>query len=271
MVVTDVPSQGLDGPFTVTFTPPPPLPYTLNPLTIPLLPRGTTVEVIYSTTLPPTPALSGSNTAAVTYTNGTPISAENSYTIGTGQLSLTKTASATTVHLLDVVLWYLTYTNTGNSPLNNVILTENAVPTWVTPILGSPSTPGWIGAGLGPFSLNIGTLAPGQTGTAILAVQIDTTVPPGTPTLINTASITGTDLNEQIHTAEASATVYIISNIVPAAHLDINKIVTAGSLISGGFISYNIVVTNTGNIPYVGPITITDIIPAGTTWNGQDG
>jgi len=53
--------------------------------------------------------------------------------------------------------------------------------------------------------------------------------------------------------------------------LSIDKIVTGGSLVAGGFIAYDIVVTNTGNLPYVGPITVTDIIPPGTVWNQQDG
>lgn len=272
VIITDVPSQGLDGPFTVTFVPPPQLPFTLNPLTIPLLSKGTTVEITYSTTLLNPPALSGSNTASVSYNGDNTLNATNEYIIASGELSLTKTPSSATAHLQDIVLWNLSYTNTGNSPLNNVVLTEDAVPSWVTPMLNSPpSSPGWMGVGLGPFTLNIGTLLPGQTGVAILAVQIGLNVPPDVSALNNTASITGTDLNEQSHTTDASATVYIIPNIVPLQRLSINKVVTAGSLVPGGFIAYDIIVTNTGNVPYVGPITVTDIIPPGTLWNHQDG
>jgi uncharacterized repeat protein (TIGR01451 family) len=100
-------------------------------------------------------------------------------------LSLTKDDGGVTVAPGGVISYTLNYQNTGNVALNNVTLTD-AIPADTTFNAGA-STPGW-NCGVSPCTFDLGTLAPGASGSAIFAVTVNS--PTGATVISNGATIT---------------------------------------------------------------------------------
>lgn len=100
-------------------------------------------------------------------------------------LSLTKDDGGVTVAPRDTIRYTLTFQNTGNVLLDNVILTETVLAD--TTFNVGASTPGW-NCGVSPCTFNLGALAPGASGSAIFALRVNDSA--GTMLLTNTATIT---------------------------------------------------------------------------------
>ncbi len=124
-------------------------------------------------------------------------------------------------------------------------------------------------------------LLPGATATFGV-----TLTPMGGGIFTNTATITGrsvsTSLNDTMFSRTGvdgydglnnyygtSSTNFALASTSNA--LSINKYLSGGTLVAGGTITYKIVIMNVGTEAYTGDITLSDIVPDGTTWNNEDG
>ncbi|MEP7293183.1 MAG: ice-binding family protein [Chloroflexota bacterium] len=99
-------------------------------------------------------------------------------------LSLSKDDGGKIASWGDAIPYTLTYQNTGDVALNNVIITET-IPAGTTFNAGA-STPGWNCAG-SVCTINVGTLQPGQSGSVVFVVMVDN--PTGTTLVSNSATI----------------------------------------------------------------------------------
>ena len=162
----------------------------------------------------------------------------------------------------DIITYTYTVTNCGNALLNNVAISE---------VQGSFSGTGTLPS---PSAVNPSTLAPGQTAssTATYAItQADITA----GMVDNQASVVGDDPSGQPVEDDSDSsnpndlpgqddpTVTPIEN---EASISIVKRATDGSdvqyVLEGNTATFNIVVTNTGNIP-LNNVTVTDALSAG--------
>ncbi|MFO7698583.1 MAG: hypothetical protein R6X16_15715, partial [Anaerolineae bacterium] len=124
--------------------------------------------------------------------------------------------------------------------------------------------PGWQEVALGPDALTARhpVLDPG----ACLTLRISALLAADLPVLSaigNTATLTGGD--DQTPEDNEAYWEGIVSE--PWVNLTVSKMPTGGRLVPGGVVRYEIVVRNEGNIPSAA-VTITDTLPAGTTYDG---
>ena len=217
-----------------------------------------------------------SNTASIAddATNGTdPTPANNSGSdttplTGAPDLSVTKSDGGASVAPGGTVSYTLTYANSGNRGASGVALTET-VPTNTTFNAGA-STAGWSctpnNNAASTCTLSIGTLAAGGGNqTATFAVTVVNPVAAGVSQISNTASIAndgtnGTDPN----TGNNSG-----SDTTPLAggpDLSIAKSDGGVSVVPGNSVSYTLTYANGGNRGATG-VTLTDVVPANTTFN----
>ncbi|HMD88019.1 MAG TPA: hypothetical protein VKF38_02545 [Anaerolineaceae bacterium] len=103
------------------------------------------------------------------------------------------------------VIYTLNYANNGDTPSSGVIITETLPAN--TSFNAADSTAGWQQTGgSGPFTLSIGSLSIGENGSAKFAVTVASSLPPGTTSLSDAASISddgshGTDKNPADNTS----------------------------------------------------------------------
>lgn len=202
----------------------------------------------------PTPANnSGSDTTPVT---------------ATPDLSISKNDGGATGTPGGVVAYTLTYTNTGNQGATGVTLTD-VVPA-NTVFNPGASTAGWAcapdnNAG-STCTLAIGTVAGGgATGSATFAVTVVNPVPAGVTQISNTASVADDGANGADPTpGNNSDTDTTPINATP--DLTITKDDGGITAEPGDPITYTLNYANVGNQNATG-VTITDIVPANTTFN----
>jgi uncharacterized repeat protein (TIGR01451 family) len=108
-------------------------------------------------------------------------------------LNLTKTAMGSHVKPGESLTYILTYANNGNYPADNVVVAEDYDP-HTTFVEANPSP------SQGDDVWQLGTLAPDASGTITITVQVSPTVPGGT-TLLNTATMSGDELEAKVATA----------------------------------------------------------------------
>ncbi len=116
-----------------------------------------------------------------------------------------------------VAAFRLAYRNSGNAAASGVTLTET-LPQYTT-FNAASSSPGWQRVGdTATFVLNVGSLAPGATGSAVFAVTVNTNIPGTVRTISNTASVghdgqAGADLNPGDNTSSGSISVASASSV----------------------------------------------------------
>ncbi len=109
------------------------------------------------------------------------------------RLSLHKTATVSYVQPGQLLTYTLTYTNTGNQSIENVVMTETYDPhTVYEAAIPAPTSGGNI--------WHIGSLPPGASDTLTIAVQVLETVPEGTR-LMNRAELSGDSIETEVTTA----------------------------------------------------------------------
>ena len=139
----------------------------------------------------PTLAADVSNTASITSTEtGTPVSAGDTTPViqpppPSPGLSLTKSDGGATVAPGATISYTLSFQNTGNVALSGVTLTDT-IPADTTFNAGA-STAGW-NCGVSPCTFDLGTLAPGTSGSAVFAVTVNSGT--GATQITNSATIT---------------------------------------------------------------------------------
>ncbi|MEN2280515.1 gliding motility-associated C-terminal domain-containing protein [Algoriphagus sp. SE2] len=177
------------------------------------------------------------NTATVSGqdTNGGSLATSSNATVTAIQnpgIQLTKTVNPTSYTKVgDVLTYTLTVENTGNETLDNVTVTD--------PLTG--------------LTQNVGTLTPGQnqtvtTGYTVSQADVDA------GQVLNTGSVTGTDPNQTVLTADAQT----VSNAVQTPGITLSKAVIPGTYDQvGDVLTYTIKATNSGNVTLSG-ITVND-------------
>src|SRR6185437_16034073 len=192
--------------------------------------------------------------------------------VGSADLTLTK-AVGTAPAAGQSASWTLTVHNSGpdtaSGPFTVTDPFNNPAPAGVTGI-GASGT-GWSCTGAAPLSCSrtnpADTLASGASFPVItVGYNVDSSVTAGT-ILPNSATVGAHthDPNPANNTGSANATV------TASANLAISKTLSSPQLIAGGQASYSLSVSNTGPSVAAGPITVTDPLPAGTTFVSASG
>ncbi len=166
-------------------------------------------------------------------------------------LQLSKTANVVSARPGDSIFFTLTFANTGGSAATNVVLTDTLP---VGQILldaggGSPS-----GA---TVTWNLGTLAPGASGSRSLRLQVAGGTPGGA-SITNTAQIAATEV---VTPVSSSATVQVAGQPL----LQINKTASADSARVGDVVTYTLTVANSGTAPATN-VQVFDQVPPNTTF-----
>jgi uncharacterized repeat protein (TIGR01451 family) len=178
-------------------------------------------------------------------------------------LSLSKSDGSTSTTPGAVVIYTLSYQNTGNVNLSAVQLSE-IVPTNTT-FNAANSTTGWSCANGSPAgtscSFSIGSLAGGASGSVAFAVKVDNPFSNGATQLDNTADIADTGSSTSANGSDSTP-------VTAAPVLSADKTVAdlnGGSVQPGDVLEYQIVVRNTGNQAATN-VTVNDLIPANTAY-----
>lgn len=206
------------------------------------------------------------NQAASTYTftppdgrllSGSAVSNTVTITVSAPNLAVVKSTPSTSVALGDSVAYSVNITNTGMDPVNNVVLSD-PTPDGAAFVPGSVSVNGVPFPNANPASgIPIGTLASGAS--ALVSYSVTVTSVPADTSIDNQATVTYTS---GIFTGST------FSNpvAVPVFQPNIAAVKTANTANAtvGDTVTYTITVSNTGN--YAAILTVTDNIPAGTTF-----
>ena len=231
--------------------------YSLTVIT-PIPPNTTTIGNVVTTSV-------GTCTPSCNPTNPTPpvLNTRKDVTTVNGAAA----TPATLVKAGDTIVYSIVVSNTGGSP-DSTTLTDN-VPANTT-FAGAPAD-GWscaAGAVAGTAcTQTVSNLAAGASSTKIYTVTVNTPVPPNTTTignLVTTSSGTCTpSCNPTNPTGPVLDTVKTISTVngAPATSGLQGTLVKAGDVIV-----YTITVTNVGGAS--GSTTLTDVVPANTTYTG---
>ncbi|MEP7043596.1 MAG: hypothetical protein ABI843_11070 [Dokdonella sp.] len=198
------------------------------------------------------------NTATATSTNdpsGTHTAATNTTVANSGDLSLSKNASAT-VGQGQQLTYALQLNNPGPDAATGVVVSD---PLPIGTTFVSASAPvGWTvtapaaGAG-GTVTFSIGTLPAGAVSFSIVATAAATATIGSTITNIATVSSTSADSNAANNTASAGT---LVQNPVPG----VAKAFTPASVASGAPSTMRITITNDAAVP-IGGIAINDTLP----------
>jgi uncharacterized repeat protein (TIGR01451 family) len=233
--------------------------------TVGSLPAGASGSVVFAVTVPtPVPAgleqLTNSVSIADDGTHGADTNPANNSASDTTPINaapdlvVTKTDNKVTTLPGGILLYQITYSNIGTQNDDTVVLTENLPAN--TTFNSTYSDPAWDSEAPGQFTLSVGNLAVGASGTVVFAVNVNNPLPVGTTQISNTVSIgdsgdSGPDLNPANNTF--TDTTPIQSN--PQADLQITKTDSAGgssisgqagTVAPGASLIYTITVTNAG-------------------------
>jgi uncharacterized repeat protein (TIGR01451 family) len=209
-----------------------------------------------------------SNTATVSSTTSDPNAGNNSATSNatvsvSADVAVTKSAPAT-IAPNGSIAYTIGVTNNGPNVAQNVSLSDTLPASTTFTSLSSPG--GWscttpaVG-GTGTVTCSIATLA--NAATASFTLTVATTAPAGS-TITNTANVSATSPDSSAGNNSATA-----STVVGAPDVAIVKTVTPSANIPNGPETYTIVVTNNGPGTATG-VTVTDILPAGTTFTSAN-
>ncbi|MEG1615286.1 MAG: DUF11 domain-containing protein, partial [Oscillospiraceae bacterium] len=148
----------------------------------------------------------------------------------------------------DTLTYTVTLHNTGNVPANNVVVTD-IIPAGTTYVAGSvTATAPFTGDPTTAITL-LNPIPAGGTVTITFKVKLGNSAPP-----VNPASPNG---------VTAAGTSNTVATPVSTAHLNIVKAADKTIAYIGDTITYNLAITNTGNVP-ADNVVITDPIPSGT-------
>ena len=200
------------------------------------------------------------NTATASATGGTSASGSDTTPLNpTPGLTLGKSDGNATVVPGGTVAYTLSYGNSGNIGLANLILSET-VPANTT-FNSAMSSVGWSCpndsvAGT-VCTYNVGSLGAGIGGAATFAVKVAATLPAGTTQVANSATISD---------GTTSRTNSDVTPITTTPGLSLAKSDNSASVAPGGTVVYTLSYANTGNIGLTG-VVLRETVPANTTFS----
>lgn len=157
----------------------------------------------------------------------------------------------------DVLVYGIDYVNTGGYVYADAHLLVDLIPCMV---YAAQHAPGWEAN-----KYVLGSVEPGASGHVDLALRLTDDIPGACVAAphIQTVHLIATD--RVLATASTPVT------INAQARLKVGIYMTAGRPVLGGYVTYDVVLRNTGTGIYEAPATVTVTIPAGLTWNGLNG
>ncbi|MEG0035708.1 MAG: hypothetical protein RR743_03520, partial [Oscillospiraceae bacterium] len=192
-----------------------------------------------------------------------PVSTQINYADLTTPGNVIKSVTPPFAQFGDTLTYTVTLHNTGNVPANNVVVTD-IIPAGTTYVAGSvTATAPFTGDPTTAITL-LNPIPAGGTVTITFKVKLGNSAPPVNP-VPNTATV------KYAYTVDpaspngvtAAGTSNTVATPVSTAHLNIVKATDKTIAYIGDTITYNLSITNTGNVP-ADNVVITDPIPSGT-------
>lgn len=230
------------------------------------IPAGSqvTVTIPVQVTTNITPGTLEQNTATVTPgNNGQPVSASDAAPpiVATPVLLATKAASTTYATPGQIFNYTITVQNQGPVPTANPFTLADALPAGLT-LAGTPTSSIGPVSSLGNNSFQLtGALAPNQTATITIPVQVSTDAPNGQ---LQTNTATLDPGNGGTPATATDTTPPIIERPVP----QVLKTSSATTLAPGDSFTYTVTITNNSDVPSANPFTVTDTLPPYVTLSG---
>ncbi len=161
------------------------------------------------------------------------------------------------------LVWAVNTCNFGSTSSTAVTVTDT-LPISTTLQYWWGQHPGWYELFSDPSNLRVQrpSISAGQCSEVYLMVHVDEDAPIGT-NLVNTAEISASNDLE----TEDNFTANEVWVSPPHTNLEVHKNWNWGELVPGGEIRYNIEYRNSGNLPVVDTLYITETLPANTTYN----
>lgn len=176
-------------------------------------------------------------------------------------LEINKTPNATAVNAGEEIVYTINVSNTGNAPATNVTVTDQLPAGTTFVATGNGGT-----HAAGTVTWLLGTIAPGDSITLVLAVKVGEDVLAGTKIKNIAIADSPDDFNDPV---ESSPDPSLEVNITTLANLTITKLSSAPEVLAGGEIVYTISVTNNGPST-ARNVAVTDVLPVETTFVSAD-
>jgi len=170
-------------------------------------------------------------------------------------LGITKADEALPVASGDTIVYTIDVVNNGPSDANNVVVTDPIPDPRLT--FNTSLSSSICGTTPAPVTCPVGTLAPGDTITVVIAFDVDPTTPDGT-VFTNTATVTSDE-----DTVGRSAT--DDTEIFAEADLSVVKSASVDPVVPGEPLTYTLTIENDGPSTALGA-TVADTLPAGVTF-----
>ncbi|UOY92232.1 cell surface protein [Ectobacillus sp. JY-23] len=246
-----------------------------NPATginVPSIAAGAVATVTFQVNIPSVPAINPVVNAANASFQYTPITGEPAITestatnnvstqINDATVTINKTVNRSFADIGDVLTYTLLFTNSGNVPANNVILTD-ATPAGTTFVPNSVFVDGVQQFGVNPANgINIGSVLNNGTKTVRFQVTVQST---GVATNSGSATYQYTvDPNQP--PLSKNATSNTVSTQVNNANITVTKATDRAFATLGDVITYTLNVTNSGNTA-ANNVVLQDGIPVGVAF-----
>ncbi|SIQ52976.1 DUF7507 domain-containing protein [Paenibacillus macquariensis] len=228
---------------------------------------GTSVTISFAvniTSLPSPQLISNQASSTFTYTtpdgrtlSGTALSNTVTMSVSAPNVKVIKSTPSTAVAIGDTVTYSINITNAGVDSVDNVQLND-PTPEGAVFVTGSVF---WNGVSLptaNPASgITIGTLIAGASG--MLTYKILITSVPVSASIVNQATVT---YNSGVFSSSTFSNTVVVPVYQP--NISVAKSASTSNATVGDTVTYSLLVNNTGNYP--ANLTITDIIPSGTTF-----
>ncbi|MGL5648360.1 MAG: isopeptide-forming domain-containing fimbrial protein [Clostridium sp.] len=240
---------------------------------------GSSIDVEFKVkidTIPNPNPIINSATTSYGYTVGSvdftksSISNEVSTKVNHGEIpEVTKTAiQFATIN--QVITYTLKIPNTGNVPVNSVMVTD-IIPSNTSFVIGSIKINGNPGTGTPDIGIPVGTIAAGTTTTVTFDIKVNS-YPPVNP-MVNTADVSykytvdpaAPNSVSKIVTSNEAETTVNYADLIGANGENFVKTVDKAYAKVGDIITYTLILKNTGNV-FANNIVVTDVIPAGATF-----
>ncbi|MCA9213673.1 MAG: DUF11 domain-containing protein [Planctomycetales bacterium] len=179
----------------------------------------------------------------------------------TFDLEISKTDNRTTVGPNDVVAYTIVVQNNGPSDVTNATITDD-FPAALTNVSYTSTTSGTVSGQTASGSGNINDVVSLTSGSSITYTATATVAASASGTIVNTATVTPSNLADESNQSNNSAT--DTDTVTPDFDLSITKTNSVTSVTSGQATSYTIVVANSGPSDVDGA-TVVDAFPTELT------